>query len=144
MNDHTRARRLTQWLAVGMLAAALGYGPDAVHAQPNPPAQGAQQGQPAGPGRMGMMGDRQAMMANMQAQAKTLDDLVAAMNAAGNADKANRVAAVVTELVAQHKAMHARMMTMMEGGGMMQGRGAAPAPAQPAAPATPSEHDQHH
>ena len=141
MNDHTGARRVTLSVAGGMLAAVLEYATAAAHAQPNTAAQGAQQGQPAGPGRMGMMGDRQAMMANMQAQAKKLDDLVAAMNATGGTDKANRVAAVVTELVAQHKAMHARMMTMMEGGGMMPGGGAAPAPAQPA---TPGEHDQHH
>jgi len=144
MKNQTRARRMTLGVAGGIVAAVLGYASGAVHAQPSPAAQGAQQGQPAGRGRMGMMGDRQAMMANMQAQAKKLDDLVAAMNAAGDADKANRVAAVVTELVAQHKAMHARMMTMMEGGGMMQGRGAAPPPVQPAAPAPPSEHDQHH
>lgn len=99
---------------------------------------------PAGRGGMApMMAGRQMMQAQMQAQAKKLDALVAAMNAAVGGEKIDRIATVVNELVAQHKAMHARMMAMP----MM----AAPAgdAAKPATPATPptgagDDHAGHH
>ena len=65
------------------------------------------------------------------AMAARLDELVAAMNEAEGQAKADAVAAVVNELVAQHKMMHGRMMDhspMMHNGmacghghGMMQG-----------------------
>jgi hypothetical protein len=60
--------------------------------------------------------EHQAMMANMQAEQKKLDELVAQMNAAKGPDKVDRIAAVVTEMAAMHK----RMNTMMMQGGMMQ------------------------
>jgi hypothetical protein len=60
--------------------------------------------------------DHQTMMANMQAQQKKLDDLVAQMNAANGPEKVDRIAAVVTEMAAMHK----RMSTMMMDGRMMQ------------------------
>ena len=56
------------------------------------------------------------MMANMQAEQKKLDELVAQMNAAKGPDKVDRIAAVVTEMAAMHK----RMSSMMMQGGMMQ------------------------
>jgi hypothetical protein len=91
-------------------------------------------------GGQGIMPERQKMMAEMQASQKKLNDLVAAMNAAKGGDKIDRVAAAVTELVAQHQQMHMQMMPMM--GGMMQ-QSPAPAPAQP--PAAGAEDDsQHH
>jgi hypothetical protein len=93
--------------------------------------------QDQGRGRMGgMMADRARMRADMAAQAKKLDDLVAAMNAAKGPDRLDRIAAVVNELVAQHRAMSGRMEGMM----------AAPPPASPASPGRgPSgEHDGHH
>ena len=60
--------------------------------------------------------DHQKMMADMQAQQKKLDDLVAAMNAATGPDKVDRIADVVNEMAAMHK----RMSTMMMQGGMME------------------------
>jgi hypothetical protein len=66
-------------------------------------------------GQMGqMMMERQKMMAQMQAAEKKLDELVATMNAARGAEKVEPIAAVVNELVAQHKRMHDGMMTMMQ------------------------------
>jgi cytochrome bd-type quinol oxidase subunit 1 len=135
MQQRKSTRRVVSWaIRAGVSAALVGLA-----------ATGAWAQQPAGhgpaAGRGGMMADRQAMMATLQAQERKLDELVAAMQAATGADKTDRVAAVVAELVAQHKAMHARMMAMMAGGGMMGGRGGSPAPA---APATPADHSQHH
>lgn len=138
MQQRKRTARVVSWaIRAGVSAALVGLA-----------ATGAWAQQPAGSGaaagRGGMMADRQAMMAAMQAQERKLDELVAAMQAASGADKTDRVAAVVAELVAQHKAMHARMMTMMAGGGMMGGRGGPPAPAAPSAPEAPADHSQHH
>jgi hypothetical protein len=98
----------------------------------------------------GMMAIRQKMMAEMQASQKRLDDLLAAANAAQGTDKVDRLTAVVAEMVAQHRQMGMRMMSM---GGMMQGPMApsaagaappAPAAAAPAAPAEPPPAEQGH
>jgi hypothetical protein len=74
------------------------------------------QGSPApqGRGRAGadMTAHCQQMMADMQATQNKLDDLVARMNAAKGEEKIDRVAAVVTEMVAQHRQMMARMAAM--------------------------------
>jgi hypothetical protein len=86
------------------LSASLGYAQNNQQERATPPAA---QGAPA---------DHQAMMANMQAEQKKLDDLVAAMNAAKGPEKVDRIAAVVTEMAAMHK----RMSTMMMQSGMMQ------------------------
>lgn len=88
------------------LTAAAGYAQNsAQHDHPTPPAaQGATM-------------DHQAMMANMQAEQKKLDDLVAQMNAATGPDKVERIAAVVNEMAAMHKRMNGMMM-MMQGGAM--------------------------
>src|SRR4026207_1782286 len=58
-----------------------------------------------------MMADHQKMMADMKASQKKLDDLVAAMNQATGDAKVDKLAAVVTELVAQHREMCGRMMS---------------------------------
>ena len=65
------------------------------------------------------------MMAEMQANEAKLDALVKEMNAASGNGKINAVAAVVTELVRQQKAMHEHMGQMHEKmmGGMRGGRG---------------------
>ena len=81
-----------------------------------------------------MMADHQKMMADMKASQKKLDDLVAAMNQATGDDKVNKLAAVVTEMVAQQREMCERMMmagSMMMPMSTMQRtrRHAAPAPA---------------
>ena len=61
------------------------------------------------------------MMAEMKAGDARLDALVSDMNAAADNAKVNAVAAVVTELVRQHKAMHEHMGQMHQH--MMGGRG---------------------
>jgi hypothetical protein len=90
-----------------------------------------------------MMADRQKMMADMKASEKKLDDLVAAMNQAKGSEKVDRVAAVVTEMVAQHREMHKRMMS---GGMMMQmppGQPATTVTTPPAPPTTGTSEDDH-
>ena len=97
--------------------------------QPAPPTAGAQ------------------MMADMQADQKKLDEMVAAMNAAMGCEKMGKMAAAITELSARQSRM---MMHMMEGGmmHMMEGgmmKKAEPAPAPQETPkAQPNEHSQHH
>src|SRR5262245_2971287 len=59
-----------------------------------------------------MMAQRQKMMADMQATQTKLDELVAQMNGATGSAKVDRMAALLTELVAQQK----RMNSMMQGG----------------------------
>jgi hypothetical protein len=61
------------------------------------------------------------MMAEMKAGDAKLDALVSDMNAAADNAKVNAVAAVVTELVRQHKTMHEHMGQMHQH--MMGGRG---------------------
>ena len=88
-----------------------------------------------------MMAQQQKMTMEMQASQKKLDELVAQMNSATGSAKVDRIAALLTELVAQHR----RMSTMMEGGTMPMMRGNAPAatPA-PATGAKPEDHADHH
>jgi hypothetical protein len=59
---------------------------------------------------MGMMGK---MMSNWKDQEAELDKLVADMNSAPSDKKVDAIAAVVTKLVEQHKAVHERMQKMM-------------------------------
>lgn len=70
-----------------------------------------------------MMKMHEQMMAEMKAADGRLDSLVKEMNAASGEAKVNAVAAVVTELVRQQKAMHEHMgqmhQQMMGGRGMM-------------------------
>ena len=82
-------------------------------------------------GKMGdmMKGDHtqmaemhQKMDAEMKAQDAELDKLVAAMNSATGEKKVDAIAAVVSKLVEQRKAMHEKMGAMHEKmqGGMMK------------------------
>ena len=64
---------------------------------------------------MGMMGMGD-MMSNWKDQQAELDKLVADMNSAPSDKKVDAIAAVVTKLVEQHKAMHERMQKMMTEG----------------------------
>jgi predicted oxidoreductase len=68
-----------------------------------------------GQGQMGMMADCQKMMADMKAGQEKLDALVAEMNAATGQEKVDRIATVLTELVARQKAMQAHMTMMGHG-----------------------------
>ena len=87
-------------------------------------AQGAA-APPAQPAAQSGMGDMMKMHEKMMAEMKTaegrLDALVKAMNASSGDAKTNAIAAVVNELVAQHKLMHAHMSEMHQQ--MMGGRG---------------------
>ena len=69
----------------------------------------------AAPAAQGAAMNPQAMMANMQAEQKKLDDLVAKMNAAQGSDKVDRIADVVTEMAAMHRRMNGMMMMMHNG-----------------------------
>lgn len=62
-----------------------------------------------------MMAEREKKVAEMKASDARLDELVATMNAAPAADKATATAAVVTEMVAQRRAMRAAMDHMQHG-----------------------------
>ena len=110
-------------LALVLGATRLGFNV-AEATQQTPPAQGATQPQP--PGMQDMMKMHEQMMTEMQAGDAKLDALAKDMNDAKGDAKVNAVAAVVNELVRQHKAMHGRMgqmhQQMMGGHGMMMGR----------------------
>jgi hypothetical protein len=88
--------------------------------QPTPPPPAAQKMEmPGMPGMMdekmmeeSMMAHHKEMMAKMEAMDSRLDDLVKKMNAAKGSRKADAVAAVVNELVAQRKQMREQMMAM--------------------------------
>jgi hypothetical protein len=70
---------------------------------------------PGQTGQMGMAGManmHETMMAEMKAGDARLETLVKAMNAAAGDAKTNAIAAVVNELVAQHRQMHAHMNHM--------------------------------
>jgi hypothetical protein len=70
------------------------------------------------------------MMGHMMAADVRLDELVKQMNDAKGQAKTDAIAAVVTALVEQHRAMRGMMadgMPMMKGNPNMMGRGAAPA-----------------
>lgn len=70
------------------------------------------------------------MMGRMMAADAKLDELVKQMNDAKGQAKTDAIAAVVTALVEQHRAMRGMMadgMPMMKGNPNMMGRGAAPA-----------------
>jgi len=91
-----------------------------------------------------MMADHQKMMADMKASQKKLDDLVAAMNQAAGDDTVDKLAAVVTELVAQHREMCGRMMS----GNMTMPLSTMPHTPEATAPAPPGkpegDHAAHH
>jgi dihydroorotate dehydrogenase len=84
----------------------------------------AQQPQPNMPDMMKM---HEQMMAEMNANDARLDALIKEMNAASANARVDAIAAVVTELAQQHKAMHQHMRQMhaqmMGGTGAMGRRG---------------------
>lgn len=89
-------------LCVGCIAGLTTVAAVQAQAQEKPPTHD----------RAAMMANCQTMMAGMKADQDKLNDLMAKMNAATGQAKIDQMAAVVTELVAQHKAMHAHMMSM--------------------------------
>ena len=100
-------------------------------------AAGAQQAPPPGqmgPGMAAQRAEQQKMRAQMMEQMKAndakLDELVAKMNAATGDAKVDAIAAVVTEMVAQRKAMRGHMAPMPHGGMGGPAGAEAPKPAQ--------------
>jgi len=108
------------WLAALAITLFVGNGlaqQATTHDHGATPAAAGQAASAAVPGQMAdMMARHQAMMTQMHAANQKLDDLVAKMNAARGNDRIDAMAAVIAELVAQHKNMGAGMMAM---GGMM-------------------------
>lgn len=91
--------------AVALAAALMASG---AFAQESEPKAGMQ------PGNMQMMAMHNQMMAEMKAMDASLDLKVAAMNAAKGRAKVDAMAAVINEMVSQHKQMMAKMMGMHE------------------------------
>jgi phage-related minor tail protein len=83
-------------------------------------------------GNMQMMAMHNQMMAEMKAMDANLDLKVAAMNAAKGGAKVDAMAAVINEMVSQHKQMMAKMMGMHEP--MMKGMDGK----------SPDAHKEHH
>ena len=111
-----------------LVVLGVGITPLGLRAAAPGPQNPAQQGAPPQPqsGMPGMMKMHEQMMAETKAADATLDALVKDMNAAAGDSKLTAMAALVTELVRQHKAERARMgqmhQQMMGGQGMMMGR----------------------
>src|SRR5262245_6981929 len=102
MDTHNTRKRLTLIGAAVLLSIVMTHAQDTSRAG-SPNSAGAPRQAQADAGR-------QAMMADMQAAQKRLDDLVAQMNAAKGSDKVDRIAAVVNQLAAMHKRMSGMMM----------------------------------
>ena len=121
----TRAALVTTiagFLALGVGIAQLGL--EAAEGTPQTAAPQEAAPQPRS-GMADMMKMHEQMMAEMTAADAKLDVLVKDMDAAPGDAKVDATAAVVSELVRQHKAMHARMGQMhqrMMGRGMMMQR----------------------
>ena len=114
----TRVAVITTFLVA--LAVVPGRITSGLTAQAPPAASSGQQSTPT---MQDMTKMHEQMMAQMQAGDARLEALVKDMNAAKGEVKVDAVAAVVTELVTQHKAMHGHMgqmhQMMMGGRGMM-------------------------
>lgn len=107
--------RLSLTAAFVILVLALGATQLGLSAQPAQPQQ---------PDMQDMMKMHEQMMAEMKAGDAKLDALLKEMSAATGDAKVNAVAAVVNELVRQHRGMHGRMGQMHQhmmgmGRGMM-------------------------
>jgi hypothetical protein len=107
-------------LLAGMIAAALALAPVLAEDTTKPEATDQTKEQmDCCKGMMGkdmgnMMGmDMGNMMSKWKEQEAELDKLVADMNSAPSDKKIDAIAAVVTKLVEQHKAIHERMQKMM-------------------------------
>ena len=102
-------------LLAATIAAAITLAP--VLAEDTTKPEAADQTKEQNPCCMGMMGkDMGNMMSNRKDQEAELDKLVADMNSAPSDKKVDAIAAVVTKLVEQRKAMHERMQKMMTEG----------------------------
>jgi hypothetical protein len=116
-------------LLAGMIAAAISLAPVLAEDTTKPETTDQTKEQTdCCKGMMGkdmgnMMGmDMGNMISKWKEQEAELDKLVADMNSAPSDKKIDAIAAAVTKLVEQHKAMHERMQKMMteDGKGMMK------------------------
>ena len=105
-------------LLAGMIAAAIALAP--VLAEDTTKPEAADQTKEQNDCCMGMMDmgsmmgmDIGNMMSKWKEQEAELDKLVADMNSAPSDKKVDAIAAVITKLVEQRKAMHERMQKMM-------------------------------
>ena len=104
----------TTYLLVALIAATLPL--TAVRAEDTAKTEATEQKQEQSsdtPEMKSMMGKGQ-MMSNLKDQDAELDKLVAEMNSASADKKLDAVAAVVSKLVEQRKAMHEQMQKMMD------------------------------
>jgi hypothetical protein len=124
-----------------IIALSLGASAGAAQQSPTPP-RNPHRGE-AGGGKMSMM-----MVDSLNHR---LDSLVAEMNRTSGDKKVTAMAAVITELVAQRKAMQNRMHQMMQGEGGKMGMmkdstspGAKPTAKPDSEAADTSDHAAHH
>ena len=117
----TQSMKRTHLLAA-MSAAAIALAP--VLAEDTTKPEAADQTKEQKSGCMEMMGtgnmmgmDMGSIISNRKDQEAELDKLVADMNSAPSDKKVDAIAAVVTKLVEQRKAMHEGMQKMMTEGG---------------------------
>ena len=92
----------------------------------------------------GMMARHQAMMAEHERTVARMDSLSVVMNGSSGEARTDAMAALLNELVAQHRAMHEHMREMMmhcmgEGHGMKK-PGRRPGPEPPAESEPPHSH----
>ena len=112
-------------VAIGVATVAIAWGATRPRFDVAEAAPGQAATAPA-PQMQDMTKMHEQMMTEMKAGDAKLDALVKDMNAATGEPRVAAIAAVVTELVAQHKAMHGHMAQMhqhmMGGRGMRMGR----------------------
>lgn len=114
---------------VGVSARVHGQQPTSQAQDPHHPEQGtaATPGAAMPEQRQGMMNQNMMGMMNMMNEMKAadtkLDALVQTMKAAKGAEKTDAMAALLTALVEQHRAMHGSMGMMMNMMGMMNQQG---------------------
>jgi vancomycin resistance protein YoaR len=117
MLTEQETQMMTRLIVAGSIVLMLMAGPS----QRNLSAQATAPQPQAQSNMQEMMKMHEQMMAEMKAADARLDALVKEMNTATGNAKINGVAAVVNELVRQHKAMHEHMGQMHQH--MMGGRG---------------------
>jgi len=118
-----RLNRFVTGVVVGCAAVVISAMPGLAGQTPQAPKQAAtskatpQSGMAAGMAAkcQAMMADQGKMMAEMKDADQRLDNLVAKMNVASGAEKANATAAVVNEMVNQRRTMRDGMMKMQHG-----------------------------
>jgi hypothetical protein len=106
---------LTVSLCAGVGLATLVAQTSEQQSTPSPSPMGMNQKQEQNSDTMGMKGmmGKGQMMTNWKDQDAELDKLVAEMNSAPADKKVDAIAAVLTKLVEQRKAMHEQMQKMM-------------------------------